>query len=547
MPFINSVRGNFSAIGRSSSYWAPVIATGGTESTITVDGVQFKVHQFTSGTSNFVVSSRGTDGIVEALIVGGGGGGGFGHGGGGAGGAVLHRTNQPVTATTYSISVGNGASGNGSNAANNSGGSSSAFGVTATGGGSGANESGDDTSGRGGAGGAGANGGGGTYGFAPGGTGTAPSASGWTVYAGYNGGAGGTAGQPAYLSGGGGGAGGAGKSPIETAYGAVTSRAGRGADGIFIPITGNNYFWGAGGGGVSFGYSAGTHYAGNGGAGGGGASSAFGSTGTNVAGIAIQGGAINNGGNGVVANDGTGGAGGANTGAGGGAGANENGTGGAGGSGIVVIRYPLSNPAGLYPKAPTPGLVAGMDSGSMVGGSPWFNASVPYYGVDNSETCRLAAGEAVNRFQWRDDLTTSNTAIWFVVFEQISTYNYAICAAWQFTGIAASAGNIKTRNTSAAAQSLGMINKNNNNIFVTPSGATFGTGNYYMGWVSADTRANASGGVGIYVNSSTGGTIDYVTVVNAGGYPDILGTGYRIDFTDGRDTGTGLHMNFSYV
>jgi hypothetical protein len=265
----------------------------------------------------------------EALIVGGGGPGGFGHGGGGAGGAVLYRTDQSIINNTYSVTIGQGGTAT-SNAANNAGGSSSMFGVTATGGGAGANEVSDDTSGRVGDGGNGANGGGGCYTKA-GGVGTAPTASGWTVYGGNNGGAGASTSAVPYGCGGGGGAGGAGESSST-----IGNQGGDGANGIQINIDGNNYYWGAGGGGVTYSAEPGpTGISGNGGLGGGGG-------GCSVSGTPGTGGgsALNSGGNGTNAANSTGGAGGANTGSGGGGGANENGVGGPGGSGIVIIRFP---------------------------------------------------------------------------------------------------------------------------------------------------------------------------------------------------------------
>ena len=283
-----------------------------------------------SAGGNITFSNITTSINCKALIVGGGGPGGFGHGGGGAGGAVLYRTDQSITSTSYSVTIGAGGTAT-SDADDNPGGSSSMFGVTATGGGAGANETGNDSSGRNGNGGTGANGGGGSY-TRSGGTGTAPTASGWTVYAGYNGGNGANAASVPYGCGGGGGAGGNGVSST-----AVSNQGGNGANGILINIDGNNYYWGAGGGGVS--YSAetpiGSGVSGNGGLGGGGGGCAV--TGTPGTG---GGSALNSGGNGANGNDTTGGAGGTNTGSGGGGGANENGVGGTGGSGIVIIRFP---------------------------------------------------------------------------------------------------------------------------------------------------------------------------------------------------------------
>jgi|UniRef100_A0A6C0CVT2 hypothetical protein len=284
-----------------------------------------------STSGNITFSNITTSINCKALIVGGGGPGGFGHGGGGAGGAVLYRTNQSITATSYLVTIGAGgvAEGNGDN---NPGGSSSMFGVTATGGGAGANEIGNDTSGRGGIGGNGANGGGGSY-TRNGGTGTAPTASGWTVYGGNNGGNGASTTAVPYGCGGGGGAGGAGQSSTS-----IANQGGAGANGIQIDIDGNNYYWGAGGGGVTFSLGeppATQGISGNGGLGGGGGGCAVGGTpGTG------GGSALNSGGNGVNGAETRGGAGGANTGSGGGGGANEDGPGGQGGSGIVIIRFP---------------------------------------------------------------------------------------------------------------------------------------------------------------------------------------------------------------
>ena len=78
---IQDISGNFkSAVSFSAS--------GGTETTMTQDGKNYKVHTFLSS-SNFVVSSGSS--IVEYLVVAGGGSGASQHsGGGGAGG---FRTN----------------------------------------------------------------------------------------------------------------------------------------------------------------------------------------------------------------------------------------------------------------------------------------------------------------------------------------------------------------------------------------------------------------------------------------------------------------------
>ena len=303
-----------------------IIATGGTITDVTIGGLTYRLHTFTTtGTSTFQVLNGYGD--AQVLIVGGGGAGGFGHGGGGGGGAVLYNSTQPLTVNSYSIVVGTGGSLTTSDSQNNPGNPSSAFGVTATGGGSGANEVGNDTSGRDGNGGNGANSGGGSYTRSPG-TATAPTAVGWTVYAGFSGGSGFALATENYGDGGGGGAGAIGGSCPPPGNG------GNGGNGILININGNNWYWGGGGGGVTFTGTSGGGISGNGGlGGGGGACSVNGTPGTG------GGSAINSGGNGQDGAETPGGNGGANSGGGGGGGANENGNGGAGGSGIVIIRY----------------------------------------------------------------------------------------------------------------------------------------------------------------------------------------------------------------
>jgi hypothetical protein len=558
MPFISSIRGNYSAVGRGQGIipWRAVAATGGTESTITVNGIQFRVHRFTSGTTNFVVSDSGTEGTVEALIVGGGAGGGFGHGAGGGGGAVLHRTNQPISATTYSIVVGAGGTTT-SNASNNPGGNSSAFGVTATGGGSGANESGDDTSGRSGAGGNGANGGGGTYGSQPGGTGSAPTASGWTVYAGFNGGTGGPV-SGAYATGGGAGAGGTGFNG-QTNQTSVNIRGstsgGWGADGIPNDILGNNYFWASGGGGTIFATTAGTWYGGSGGAGGGGGASVAGSGGsTRFGGIAGVGG-LSAGGAGTNAADTAGGAGGVNTGSGGGGSSNENANGGTGGSGFVAIRYPLQDPTGVYPITTSAGTQAGKAAASQTGGTAWFSQSTPFWGVEEGANYRIPAGKTINRFSFREGNTTNNTALWFVVFEKgASTSQFYMIAAWRFTQATAGNGSVLTVDASAATLTRGT---KADKSWTCPSGPTFGLGEYYVGWVSSDTRVGTKTSA-IFVDTteqqlaSPGGTVTYVTVsagTSGGLFPDQLPIGTTPSFPtelSGYKVASGMHIAFSF-
>ena len=103
-------------------------ASGGSTSTYTESGKNYKAHTFTSS-SNFVLNTLG-DGATQVFVLGGGGGGGSGNddpasgGGGGAGGYNL-TTNSFSTTGTYPIVVGAGGSGTGSTSSNGSSGNNS--------------------------------------------------------------------------------------------------------------------------------------------------------------------------------------------------------------------------------------------------------------------------------------------------------------------------------------------------------------------------------------------------------------------------------------
>ncbi|MBP9758832.1 hypothetical protein KBD45_03985 [Candidatus Dojkabacteria bacterium] len=294
-------------------------------------GVRYRTHKFTTvGNSTFNVTSAPENSKVEVLVVAGGGGGGMDMGGGGGGGGVLYNAAYPITNQPITVTV--GAGGNGGPAAGTFGqpsshqytipatkGQDSVFGsITAIGGGFGGSSYRNYTPGI--AGGNGGSGGG---------------ASGYndsTVM--YNGGTG-TAGQgfaggysnATYYSGGGGGAGGSGaNSPSKP----------NGGPGVLNNILGVNYYWGGGGGGASYTMATG----GDGGIGGGGG----GAVGVTIGGVGLNSGSPGGGGSPVSQTNRPGGDGGANTGGGGGGGShyNSNNKGGNGGSGIVVVRYVIS-------------------------------------------------------------------------------------------------------------------------------------------------------------------------------------------------------------
>jgi hypothetical protein len=269
------------------------VASGGT---ITTDG-DYTVHKFTA--SGTYTTDTAQD--VEYLVVAGGGaGGGTGTGsdhmgGGGGAGGYRTATGFATTATSYSITVGDGGTA-ATDASGNDGADSVFSTITSSGGGGGGGPAIVGT--------AGGSGGGGSYDKA-GGAGNTPSTSPVQGYAGGSSGAGGAT------------AGGGGASEVGEGAVSTSGPSGAGGDGVAndIVLTSTDVtYGGGGGGGKSNDYSGG---AGAGGAGGGGA-----------------------GGKGAVGNAGTANTGGAGGGAGNDAGTNK--LGGVGGSGIVVIRRPTT-------------------------------------------------------------------------------------------------------------------------------------------------------------------------------------------------------------
>ncbi len=273
-----------------------VVATGGTVTNYTLNGLSYRAHIFTTvGATNLNVLVGGD---VEVLVVAGGGAGGRGDngngagGGGGAGGLIY--TNIAVVVSNYAVMVGTGGSTN-----TTAPGSNSLFGsLTALGGGYGGRVVGLVAT-NGGSGG----GGFGRDGLTSAGSATQPGSS--------SGGYGSGGGVGGGTGGGGGGGGGAGSAGVAGGSG---SYGGNGGAGFANSISGVStvYAGGGGGGSGASGQAAGTA------TGGGGAGGAYGQ---------------NNGASAL-----------ANTGGGGGGGAEvlNAGTetwGGTGGSGIVIVRY----------------------------------------------------------------------------------------------------------------------------------------------------------------------------------------------------------------
>lgn len=103
MPIISTIGGasarGFGAfrVGSAASY---IVATGGSITTIG----DYKIHEFTSS-GTFTITSAPAAATLEAMVVGGGGGGRYG--GGGAGGYVYNSA-LPVSAGSYSVTIGSG-------------------------------------------------------------------------------------------------------------------------------------------------------------------------------------------------------------------------------------------------------------------------------------------------------------------------------------------------------------------------------------------------------------------------------------------------------
>ena len=261
----------------------------------------YKVHTFTSGTNNFVVT---TGGDVEYLVVAGGGAGGSanaGNGGGGGAGGMLTGTFSNLSTGTYPavVGVGGAVGTNGTSSSNQggNGGTSSINSISATGGGAGGYYPSTNARSGGSGGGGGQNNTGGIGGGANSGTSGQGHAGGKYIVNINSGGGGGGASQVG----------------ADALY-----EGGHGGDGLQSYISGTLSHYSGGGGGSSHGGKGSTNLP-IGGLGGGGMGN------YNLSGT-VQGGV-----------NGT-----ANTGGGGG-GAGENSSMSSGGSGIVIVRYKTSS------------------------------------------------------------------------------------------------------------------------------------------------------------------------------------------------------------
>jgi hypothetical protein len=323
----NQINSSSGEVGATVGLWRNTNAI--TSVTITSDGGQnFAIGStFTLyGIANADIGAKATGGVItydntyyyhtfaasgtftpkqsltaDILVVAGGGGGGFWTGGGGGAGGLLGFASQSLTATGYTVTIGNGGAGGTSGSFRGTNGGNSQFGslTASVGGGGGGGYNGSYLSPNSGGSGGGATSDGGAGAAGTSGQGSAGGAG--IAAPNYNGGGGGGAGGTGGAAGAAGGIGGAG-SLTYSSYGLVT--------------------------GTGFNSSGTVYYAGGGG---GGANNSTGGTGTNGGG--------NGSSNGATA----GRAGTINSGSGGGGGGwdstNSGSNGGNGGSGVVIVRY----------------------------------------------------------------------------------------------------------------------------------------------------------------------------------------------------------------
>ena len=253
-------------VRNDSNYYSGTSGPDVTGGTITTDGA-YTIHTFglaQSGTS-YVTDTAQT---IEYLVVAGGGGGGYNAGSGGGAGGVRTATGFSVSATSYTVTVGDGGAGS-SNTSRGGKGSTSTFStISSTGGGGGGSRGASETTG-----GTGGSGGGGASDGHAGGSGNE---GGYSPVEGY---AGGTTTYGPGSSAGGGGA-------SETAQG---THSVTGGDGVASSISGASVTYGGGGGNAN----------GDGGAGGGGNAGADGTDGLGGGGGGA-GGTGGSGGSGIV-------------------------------------------------------------------------------------------------------------------------------------------------------------------------------------------------------------------------------------------------------
>jgi len=196
---------------------------------------------------------------------------------------------------------------------------------------------------------------------------------------------------------------------------------------------------------------------------------------------------------------------------------------------------------------------AGVQQGSMSGGTAWFDSGNSYHGIEVGSSHTFAAGDLITQFQTRKS-GTGTQDFWTCVYEGTSTTNgYVIIAAWKFS-YTNSEGNVMTHLCSNATQTVthNGISLASGNKFVIPSSSTTtnGTGTYYLGWIAKD----GSGSGSLYVDTSglgNSGNINYIDTSTlasnlslSDAKPDDLSSGTVVVFSNIGEA-TGLHINAS--
>jgi len=215
-------------------------------------------------------------------------------------------------------------------------------------------------------------------------------------------------------------------------------------------------------------------------------------------------------------------------------------------SGIWSIKEQRVARAGEnWPNSFPTGLIAG--TSSLNTGTASFTNGPGYYGVETSAAYTLTGGRRINQFKWRETNTATNTSTWFLVLEGSPTaQRYYLIAGWRILSSAATNDLIQTADAQSAFLTLGNVDAVTKS-YIVPTSATYGTGVYYIGWVSGDPRGRTAKNGQMYASmGAAGSTIDYELATNIG-YPDENGVGAHLLIDEGVNWGAGINVGFFNV
>lgn len=165
----------------------------------------------------------------------------------------------------------------------------------------------------------------------------------------------------------------------------------------------------------------------------------------------------------------------------------------------------------------------GHSSTTMSGGTSWFDANSPYYGIENIPTYKLLNDATYVSVTYRKP-SASTTGKWWLLFViNVSGNQWQIKYGARFTLPAGASGATVTQNFSSADTTFG-------------SATIPATGDYYIAWVSAVTDYIPTGA--FWVDATSGGAIDYVSSAVV---PVLDGTFTMVNINGG----SGIHLYVS--